>query len=341
MKRNGWMMTVILFLLFCGAILYHKQIRDAVLCAGNRCVHVIVPSLYLFAILSAFLVSSGILSFAGTHFPKGDLWIALLFSQIGGYPMGAQLLDRLCREGDLNRKHAGALLCVSMNAGPAFLLGTVCRNMPPEMVLLVTAAVSFPNLFFGAWMLLRDPFTAPRERQIPVCNSEVFQSSVEKGAAAMVRICSTILAFSALQAMAEPILGCFLEERHFPFIRSILEISTVGEYMAAGGRLPTAAALLSFGGICVHMQIAALWNGKIPWKRFFICRILCSLCAYGICRSGLWVMQTSDLAVSLDPTGFAPAQQGESPVPGLCLIIMSLLLLRQAGRNAVIFSKKH
>ncbi|MDE6657494.1 MAG: hypothetical protein K2J88_02790, partial [Oscillospiraceae bacterium] len=93
---------VILILLFlAGAVYFYQSVSVAILEAGKRCILILIPSLYIFSILASFSVKANLLIFLAKPFEKifqkllhtdAILFIIILFSQIGGYPVGAQIL---------------------------------------------------------------------------------------------------------------------------------------------------------------------------------------------------------------------------------------------------------
>ncbi|MDE5565154.1 MAG: hypothetical protein K2I93_08345, partial [Oscillospiraceae bacterium] len=131
------------------AMVWHVQVSAGVLAAGERCVRVLVPSLYLYSILAAVCTKSGLLAAKG----RGGLAAVLLFSQFGGYPVGAQLLHGMRKNGCLTAEEERWMLCVCIGCGPGFLLGTVCSQMPLRAGLWMLLSVSLPNLLAGVLLL--------------------------------------------------------------------------------------------------------------------------------------------------------------------------------------------
>lgn len=349
MNLRKWSICACSLLLLALAVSGHREISAAVLSAGRRCVMIIIPSLYLFSVLSALLVRSGILDMLALPIDRlsrrlfrmdGALLVTLLFSQIAGYPVGAQLLQEMHRKSEIDVK---PLLCVCFGCGPAFLLGTVFAvfHAAPELALLMLLSMALPNLLAALLIARRSGLTGKNGaiRQLSL-TPETMTASVESGASAMLKICSMILLFSAgmamlstgMRSLAEYLLPAGIQNA--PLLRStaasILEISNITEFLQNGGSLPAAAALLSFGGICVHLQNAAIYGGSFPWRQFLLVRMLCALCAGSLCRAGLAILYHAQLQpVFLTQPQYTPALQTERVLPVLCLVIMSVMLLRR------------
>lgn len=339
MKRT--ISVIFAILLFAAAVFFHTEISAAITAAGIRCVTILIPSLYLCSVLAAFFVRSGILEYIAIPLHKcsrkflhmdGDVLIILLFSQIAGYPVGAQLLRQMQEKDATCRTEM--LLPVCFGCGPAFLTGTVCviTGMPPAAVGVLFLSIILPNLLLAlvlAWRM--DLRRKESLRPMLSLHAQTFTASVESGASAMLKICSMVLVFSAVMGMAEGVSAKFLDAQSLPEIAaSILEISNITEYLRNGGSLPMAAALLSFGGICVHLQNVAIFGEKFPWNTFWRIRIPAAVCTYGICHIGLaWLYDGTSQPAFLSANPYHPMMTAESIVPSICLLVMSFLLLQK------------
>ena len=102
------------------------------------CATVILPSMFPFMVLSAFLVKSGLALRIGRVLEKptrllfglpGCAATAILMSMIGGYPVGAKAVSELKESGELTESQCSRMFCFCVNAGPAFLIFAVGSNM--------------------------------------------------------------------------------------------------------------------------------------------------------------------------------------------------------------------
>lgn len=338
------------------ALFFREDISDTMLAAGNRCVLVIVPSLYFFSVLAAFCVRSGLLELLSAPLERparcllrmdGSILMVLLFSQTAGYPIGTQLLQRMHEQGSIGRKEMEHLLCVCFGCGPAFLLGTVgvAVHLPPLPALLLQLSVSLPNFvlacYFAGRVDLRVNSVTGSRLHLDVEN---FTLSVECAAAAMLKICSMILVFSAVSGILQ---GCgasaFLsglltfagcpEDTAESLLLSVLEISNLSLYLQQGGSLPMAAALLSFGGFCVHLQNAAICCGEFPWRKFFCIRLVTAVCSYALCFAAMRYCFGGQLTAMLPVQAqYEMHMTTKGIIPVICLLVMSVLLLSKDAR---------
>ncbi|MBQ8928576.1 MAG: hypothetical protein IJ055_09950 [Oscillospiraceae bacterium] len=311
-----------LFVLAAGC---HARTVQGIAAAGLRCVQVLVPSLYFYSVLAGFAVSSGMLRLTRCLRPlcrvlhlDAELLAVLLFSQIAGYPVGAQLLHGMYREGRITRAQEGRLACVCMGAGPGFVLGTVGGVLPPRTARWLLLSVSLPGVLLGL-VILRGERTAGAPAGTPPGLAVLLTDAVERAAQAMLRICAMVLLFGALTALLDPVMPGTL-----PW-RSVLEVSFLTREALP---LPAAAALLAFGGLCVHCQVAAVCEGALPWGRLLLCRGICAAGAGVLCYALLHVFPQALPAAVIPGTAVQPSAH---PLPGLCLMLMSVLLVLRPG----------
>lgn len=268
--------------------------------------------------------------------------LILVFSQIGGYPVGVQLIQQLRQKSAISEAQAQRMLCCCFGCGPAFLLGTVggYMELPHRVCVLLMLSVMLPNLLIGLYTILRCG-EIPKKTKLSLAPAE-FSAAVESGAAAMLKICSMILIFAALMGMFS---GLRFWQEYLDMAAALLhcrpqlpksacaaffEISNLTEFLRQGGSLPAAAAFLSFGGLCVHMQNAAICGEAFPWLRFWIVRGSCAFSSYWICRIGLHFMGGDAVLQTFRQVhSFEPALTQGSILPVLCLFVMALLLLNQ------------
>ena len=263
---------------------------------------------------------------------NGLLWGILIFSQIGGYPVGAQLLHELERSGELSRAQEKRLLCVCFGCGPGFLLGTVCTGCSTLLTLWVMLSVILPNLLLSPLVMRGITLHDTMPKGTPL--AQQITEAAESAANAMLKVTAMVLAFAALMGIGEGMdVFALIPEKTAAGIQSVLEVSCVTKLLASGGSLPFAAACLSFGGVCVHLQAAAICGGSVDWIRFWLFRTAAAALSYVICSVGVrWVFR--DVLPASLPVTHTELTTG-SILPGACLLVMSVLLLRESHRSAL------
>ena len=185
--------------------------KDALdLCAGT-----LLPSLFPFFVLTELWVSLGI---AGTMSRAAGRWMqplfhlpgaaapALLLGAVGGYPVGAQAVCRLHRQGSLTRQEAEDTLFFCNNAGPAFLLGVVGQGMFQStavgvalMAIHLLSAVLLGILFRPqarpAFRLWPEPAPLPLREALP--------QSVRQAGKSFFSVCLFVIFFSVVTSILQ------------------------------------------------------------------------------------------------------------------------------------------
>lgn len=329
-KKLIYFMQVILVILFLiGAVYFYESVSVSILEAGTRCIFILIPSLYIFSILASFSVKSNLLLFMAKPFQKicqkllhtdASLVIIILFSQIGGYPVGAQILHSMYQDGYISKQQEQNLLCVCMGCGFGFLLGTVGGNT--KIALWLWLILSLPNIIIGLF-LIRTMQIKLNISKSTKSFSQIFTESVENGALAMFKITAMILAFAGFMGVMKAVLPNLNI-----IINSILEVSCVTEYLQQGGNLASVAGLLSFGGICVHLQISVIIENNLNFKKFWLCRIFIAGIVYIICKFSMPKIISETIPVFLD-NNTAPVLQSSNMIASCCLLIMSIFLIKK------------
>lgn len=332
-----------------------KNIAKSVVDGIYVCLNSIIPSLFAFLVFSSFLLDSGLYKIVFKPLcivlkPLVKLCEPLtaifILSLIGGYPVGAKLLADLYSSGKITSRTAENMLQYCYCSGPSFIIGIVgiavfnsvyigfMIYLSNLLACVICAAVS------NRKSKITD-FVAPDRVTI---NAELFITSVQKSAKVLYLICIMIVAFSAASSVMEFIgvnslvssIGSFFgnEGRNAVSIfKAILEISGVQDIIPNTFlTIPIISALMSFGGVCVLLQVYCICGKLFSVKRFLIARIPCALLSF---------IFACLLSLTIDTTVTAAAIQSEkqlavfnNPFASICLLIMTGLLLVPSKSSA-------
>ena len=274
-----------LFLLFPGASAegVRKGLR---LSAG-----LLIPSLFPVSVLAGALVrmrpyfsSDGPFSrFMNTVFGvSGACAPAFCLGLLGGFPLGAHLSATLYREGKIGRDEAEGIAPFANNAGPAFLIGAAGHCLGSGSLGAALLVIQFLSAL-SAGLLLRRTRTS---RQLPepggaaaVSLSSVLPQAIGASAAAMLRLTGAVVLFQALSGCIASLLPLNeLPSGWQAGLEAALELS--GGIALLGGMdwraiFPLTAALINWGGCCVHLQAAeALGAVGLSAKRYFLGKLV-------------------------------------------------------------------
>ncbi len=231
------------------------------------CFRSIIPSLFPMMVVTGLLLRLGaadclqrVLSpLMGPLFQlRGACAAPLLMGLVGGYPVGADSVAQLYRQGLCTKGEAERLLSFCNNCGPAFLLSYVGGGLFGSTLLgcklFLLHALS--ALAVGALLCRRgrrEPLPLPG-RPLPqkaVSLPLAFTRSVTAALQSVLQICAFVTLFAVAAAL--------LPESAPPFAVGLLEMTSGLSGLPdtrAGHAM--AAALVGFGGLSVHCQTLAV-----------------------------------------------------------------------------------
>lgn len=246
----------------------------------DLCLTTLIPSLYGCMVLGNLLCTSGAgealgrrLHSAAAHLrmPPAVFGIFLV-SQFAGYPVGAALLRQAASDHALSESDAARLSCICFGGGPAFLIGFAGRQLfgsAAAGVCMMLACI-LANCILAILLCPRPHKTDPLpERRIRI-SAQILTDSVSQAMKGLAQICAAVLLFGLIQHLPA-LLGISAASR-IPAVlpahilravsAAMLDITQLTPVFRCGlpaiAVLPLAAALLSFGGVCVHLQCLAL-----------------------------------------------------------------------------------
>lgn len=248
-------------LLFC----FPNQAADGVKNGLNLCSTVVLPALFPFTVASVFLQHSGIftptsptISSKKRHFflSKTELAIFVL-SVLGGYPVGACLLEVAWQNGVLSKRQALCNLCFCINAGPTFYISVI------GLAIFHNAKVGIALFFCNIFSCLILTFvtrifcvkTTPQNSTNipPLPLDENLVQSVTEGCRIMLGLSAFVTLFSTLNALLEPFIKTFFGNAA---LAALLEITGGCLKLLNFTKSPAAFAFfISFGGLSVLCQV--------------------------------------------------------------------------------------
>lgn len=305
------------------------------------CGRVIIPSLFPFTAGVLFILKSEILQCQRINritFPLFGLdslsFSVLLLSLVGGYPVGAKLLNSLTAEKRLSPEAAQKMLGFCVNAGPAFVISAVgggILNSKKAGALLFAAHISATLLL----CLISRPLKprviclAPSQKK-PLSTADNFVLSVSEAAQSVLTICFFVIFFSSLNAYIEYLSAQFHQ------LKALLYITEVTGAVAHTGNIYAISFLLGFSGVSVLCQITALLKAfKISLARFLLFRTLHGALSALLVWTVARVFGIGVFAIS--STGHTEAVLFNSGASvGLSMLIMIIILILSiSGKKAV------
>lgn len=316
--------------------------------ALERCILTVIPSLYAMMAVSGILVRSNILNvlakiinpFARLIGMNGNILIILLISMIAGYPVGARMISEEFEKGSITKKQAEYYIAVCFGAGPSFIFGCVADMLfsgSNAGIIILVSTVSV-NIAMGIILSFFLKNKTNNKCSLNVnFTSEILTESAISGGKNMFGICVMILFFS--------IFTCIMEQTGIIYnisnmiseltgieisncsgmIKSILEVTNLG--MLEKGNyslLPFVCFAVSFGGVCVILQIKTVLNKELNLNKFIVIRLVCAVISGIVCYKILpFMLKNQTISVSTEYHIYS----SESPIPSYMLIIMIVILM--------------
>jgi hypothetical protein len=332
MKKIAKIVAALAFiiLLLSAFIFDTKNMTGEIISAIETCLYIIIPALFGFMAISSYLLRSGLyrilfrpfyLLFRHVIRLSEEEFGIFLLSLFGGYPVGAKLLT--------DNKSTRDMLPFCYCPSPGFVISVAGIGLfsNPRAGLAVYLSNMLACILLAALLNFKNKKHTGGNANPPLqVNQHVFTSSVLSASSALFPVCAVIVAFGVVKGA----LGFVGAEHELLF--AALEISGVSELTPNTALLPLIAALFSTGGLCIIMQIPALAKKRIPLKGFFLWRIPAALLSALICRL---IIPLFDLTVYIPAStgNIAILTEAGSPVASVCLLVMSVILVKTAGEN--------
>ena len=316
--------------------------RPAAVSAGvaeglRLCLRSLIGALLPFLVLSRLFLLRGLhipLAKRASFFTRRALGLpgvcaaAVALSLVGGYPVGASMTAELLKSGQITRAQARRLLLFAVSPGPAFAVSAVGAGLLGSAK---AGAVLWASVTLGALLcgVVTRPFfqktgkTVPADREpaslLPL--PEALSRAAGEGLGAMLLICAFTALFSGLLGLLRSL---SLPQAALQGAAALLEVTNACGALCGKTSLPVIAALLGWGGVCVHCQIAPfLTPAALPLRVFVLGRLLHAALSFAVCRALL-------LFVRLPLSTMAGPQlrgTGGSAALSVCMLAMCVLLL--------------
>ncbi len=307
-------------------IFHAATAKNAVFQGIQRCLNVLVPSLFVTMAMSGLLIKCGFISSAGKLVSpvsrlifgiEGESALIFLLSQICGYPVGARLLKIQFDDGRLSKKEAELLSCVCFGSGGAFVFGCTASDRRIGWLMLFSTFASNVLMLLLLRPLLKKYRSVPQPQENPDFPGNILIESVASAGKGMFEICCCVILFSVISAMLS-VSGT---------AAAFLDVTALGNL--SGASVPMLTGLLAFGGICVFLQISAIFRGKLSIVPIILARICAGLVSFGICRLMLPIFLSGEAAVWASSVSLT---SHSSPMPSLILIIMIIFVIGEAEK---------
>ena len=322
--------AVIFVIIFLLSITFIDSVKVAVIESLKITAFTIVPSLFVSSTLASVICKSRIIEVVFERSKINPYCItAFIIGNLGGYPIGAKIIADMLKSEKMSITEAESAMKYSFSPGPAFVLGVVSLNLFKSSLLgyICFASILISNTILFA--LDKNKHRAPKASAKIVMSTKETLSSVRGSADAMLTVGSTIIFFSAIKEILYNILPTL---KNVPMISVLLEITNILQFGFKGSvSFAVITALLSFGGICIQMQLISLAQGQFSFKNFYKTRIPQIFIATAVSYMGYLIANryfpTACVALTYKIT------QSTSIVPFICVVFMMLIAFTHKERH--------
>lgn len=265
-------------------ILDSKTVLEGARSGIDLCLKTVIPSLFPFFVLSVLLNGA----FSGREFPVlrpiGKLFgiptgaeSILLSGFLGGYPVGAQSVQRACQTGALSGTEGARILSFCNNAGPAFLFGMAAALFPRAWMAWALWGIQI----LSAW-LVSQVFPTKNRTSVHLKAEETtsLPGAVNISVRVMAGVCGWVVLFRVILTFLNRWIFWLLPATAQVVIAGVLELSngccSLISIDNIGLRFLLCGGMLSFGGLCVGMQTFSVAPG-LDKKLYFPGKLLQTL----------------------------------------------------------------
>lgn len=286
-----------------------KQVIDSVLFSLSIWRDHLFPTLFPFFILSGLLIAYGLPDFLGEILKKfmgklfylpGESAFVLGISMISGFPSSAKFTRELVVNQQLSEEEGSYLLTFTHFSNPLFVIGTIGSLLLQNQTLGFLILLAHMSSNFIIALLFR------KKKNLSVSSvsyRRAFQKMQEKQHSSpslgtilsnvifdtmktLMLLLGVVTIFLIITTLLDELFPLSIEG--YAFLSGMLEM-TQGVKNVSLLKIPLVframamAAIISFGGLSVHMQILSILSDtKIRYRSFFLARVLHALLAAGI-----------------------------------------------------------
>lgn len=257
------------------------------------CGNILIPSLFPFMVLSAFVVKSGLADYIGKLLSpvakklfnvSGATGTVILLGLTGGFPVGAKGIVTLYNQDKISLKTARQLVMFLVGGGPGFVVTVVgkCLYNSVTTGLIIWLCQMVVQIILGVFACRNIEYSYKSSQKVKAMSiSNNLVSSTDSGINSMMLMCGLVVIFSCIYGICEDIhiinfINTTLNKIGLPenisnSILSVLWEVTKGCNTCSDNACPVwlMAFCLGWGGVCVHFQIYSICNSlDIPKLKF-------------------------------------------------------------------------
>lgn len=268
------------------AVHFSAECSKGILNGISFSVQVLIPSLFIFMIVAAYIVRSGAADAVSVLFRRFSWAVfrlpprcltALILAMIGGYPVGARCVMSLYEKGSVTASQAKKTSLFAVCAGPGFIVNFIgcalLNSKKSGFILLFSQLFAVVITAVIAGRTVRCERDEPKETLSASPAGDLLVASVADASSAVAGMCAMVVLFSALIEVTASLFSDYA--RFSALLAAFLEVTTGCNLLCGRYPLYLVAFFVGFGGLSVHFQIfSTLRTLDIQKGLFFLFRII-------------------------------------------------------------------
>ena len=272
--------SFLLFLLFFANV---ENVKSSINESIRFCVFSLVPSIFIFMIISSFLLYSSAFSDFSRLLSKDAIsklgvcrkyFFIILLCSLCGFVSGPKLICEDYKKNGGNKVAFSNAIILSSNAGFGFLIScvgvTIWNDIWLGVFLYLFQILS--ALFLGKTILKKPQFfsdeSEAEEKSVSLSNA--FTRAVTTSCSTVISICAFVVVFSCFTSVILNVVGIKEDSIWFAIISALFEFCK-GSFLVFNTKSLLLSAFMSgfcvgFGGTCVHFQTFAVCE-EYPLKK--------------------------------------------------------------------------
>lgn len=331
-------------------LMYPQVSADGIKKGLSLCLDTVIPALFPFMFVVTLIYDMGIFNLFSAHASgvaytlfrlPGVALPIMLMSLIGGFQVGATLIEKAFDDGELTASQAERMLTFCVNPGPAFTVSVIGAGIigSAEAGLIVYISVMLSTViiaFFSRFFDNDEVCTYIKKSNADVlCSPSVLSCAINKSVRSTVNICVCILVFCCLNSLVEVLVK---NKEIWVYFSMLSEVTngalTACEYFT----LPVIAAVVSFSGFCVHFQILpVILKLKLRYRLFLAVRVISAALS---CTSAYVLMQVFPQYNAVFSLGSKPQSATAEVSFPVCVWVMIMCGLFLIGDNYILSKKR-
>lgn len=289
-KYSNLIIVISTFIIFIVIIMNKTIVSKTIINSFYIWFNTLMPSMLPMFIISDILISYNftkyipkkIIGFISKIFnTSNNATLVILLSLISGFPLNAMNIKTSYDNGFITKDEAEHLLLFNHFPNPLFVLNTVgllyLNNNKYGIVILISTILS--NIIIGIIFRKRNNLTninCISKNSKSQTFTEIFSNSIKKSINSLLMISVTICLFLILSTL---IINIFNLNSYLSLVtKAVLEMTMALEQIPSMNisdicKVIISSAIISFGGLSIHMQVISILDEKIRYRNYFIGRI--------------------------------------------------------------------